>query len=180
MGLPGKKTNSSVNNADMAARICIEYGDFIRGVIRSQVKDEASVEDLFQDFFLSIIIKPIPENMKYVKSYIYRAIINDIIDNARKRKIYQEKIHKYAKFSYKKSINKNNPTNAIINIEETNKMFELIEKLLPHSQAEAITLRYHDDCKLKEVARKMDIDKKSASRYISVGVKKIRDFLQGS
>jgi RNA polymerase sigma factor (sigma-70 family) len=74
-------------------------------------------------------------------------------------------------------INESGPEDAIIETEETEKIFKLIEKCLPHSEARAITLRYMNDFSIKDVAEKMNVDGRTVSRYISVGLKKARQFL---
>ena len=179
MVLPNTKTRKYANSADTAANVFAEYGDFIRMVIRYQVKNDTQVDDLFQDFFLSLVSKPIPIGVRNVKSYLYKAITNDIIDAARRVEKYQKKMRKYAKrFSY--SIDKRTPEKDFIDKEETNKIFETIEMQLRDSEAQAITLRYRHNYDTEEVARKMNVDSSSVRRYVSVGFSKIRQFLINS
>ena len=159
-----------------AAEIITEYSDFIHMVISSQVKNKSRVDDIFQNFFLSLVAKPVPQDVKNIKSYLYRAISNDIVDAARRVEKYQTRMHKYAEcLNY--SVNKSSPENALIEVEQTNKMFKLIEGRLPRSEAQAITLRYRNNYNIKEVAKKMKVNNRSVSRYISVGLSKIRQFL---
>ena len=173
---PTTNTNKYANNVKVAAKIFDEHGDFIRAVIRYHVGNGVQADDLFQDFFLSLIYRPLPKGLQNIRSYLYRAITNDVIDFARKVERSQAIMHRYAK-NFKYSINKSSPENALIEIEETKKMFELIEGRLPHSQAQAVTLRYRNDYNIKGVAKKMDVNSKTVSRYISVGLSKIRQFL---
>lgn len=176
MVLPETKTSSHANRANTAANVFAEYEDFIRMVIRYQVKNETQADDLFQDFFLSLVSKPIPIGVRNVKSYLYKAITNDIIDAARRVEKYQKHMHKYAKcFNY--PIDKRTPENVFIEEEETNKMFEFIEMRLRHSEAQAITLRYRHNYDTKEVAEKMNVNGSSVRRYVSIGFSKIRQFL---
>ncbi len=170
--------NESVlpSNVERAAEIFSEYGDFILAIIRYQVSYDALAYDVFQDFFLSLAAKPIPEGIQNIKSYLYKAITNDIIDAVRRVEKHQAMIHKYAEcLDY--SINKSSPENALIEIEETNKMFKLIEGSLPHSEAQAINLRYRYNYNIKDVAKKMKVNNRTVSRYISVGLSKLRQFL---
>jgi DNA-directed RNA polymerase specialized sigma subunit len=62
----------------------------------------------------------------------------------------------------------------VIDKEETEKMLNLMQKNLSAKEAEAITLRYFNEDKISHVAQKMGIQKRSVSRYISVGLKKVR------
>lgn len=172
----GRNTDKYGKGAELVSEIFVEYGSFIRAVIGSQVKNEAQVDDIFQDFFLSLIYKPVPKGVKNIKSYLYRAIINDIVDAARRAEKYQARIEKYSeKLNY--SINNADHENALIEKEQLDKMFALIKGRLPSSQSLAITLRYKEHHNIKEVAEKMGVNNRSVSRYVSVGLKKVRHFL---
>ena len=165
------------DGVNKAAEIFSEYGDFIYSVIRFQTRNDAQARDLFQDFFLSIAFKPPPSDVQNIKSYLYKAIINDIIDSVRRLDNYHAQVRRYADgFEYLPV--KNKPENVLIDIEETNKMFELIRLRLPRSEAQAITLRYMHGHNIGEVAQKMRVDTRTVSRYISVGLNKIRRFLK--
>ena len=47
--------NNQANRVSIAAKVFGEYGDFIHAVIRCKVRNEAQADDLFQDFFLSLV-----------------------------------------------------------------------------------------------------------------------------
>ncbi len=170
-------TSKCRNNVGLAAEIFAEYGDFIHMVIFSQVKNKARINDIFQDFFLSLVRKPIPQDVKNIKGYLYRAITNDIIDATRRVNKYSYHMHKYSEYP-NHSINKSTPENAFIDIEETNKMFGLIKGRLTNSQYQAMTLRFRTYHSIKEVAEKMGVKSTSVSRYLSIGLKKIRQSLK--
>ena len=175
MALPD--TSKCRNNVGLAAEIFAEYGDFIHMVIFSQVKNKARINDIFQDFFLSLVRKPIPQDVKNIKGYLYRAITNDIIDATRRVERYCNLVHKYSEY-LEHPINNKTPENAFIDEEETNKMFRLIKGRLTNSQYQAMALRYRTDHSIKEVAEKMSVKSTSVSRYLSIGLKKIRCFLK--
>jgi len=169
------KKSSALSNVDHTAEIFSKYGDFIRAVIRYQVGNDAQADDLFQDFFLSLISKPIPTGIQNIKSYLYRAVSNDIVDAARRIEVYENRINKYAE-CLDFSINESKPENALIRKEEINKMFKLIEGRLPHSEAQAIRFRFRNNFSIKEIAKKMHVNSRSVSRYVSVGLSKVRQF----
>ncbi len=176
MALPSTNTNMYENSVLMASELLTEHRNFIRAVIRSQVKNEDQAEDIFQDFFLSLVSKPISPDLQHIKSYLYRAITNDIVDAARRVEKYKTLIHKYIeRLDY--SINKNTPENALIEKEQLDKMFALIKGRVTNSESQAIDLRYRKQHSLKEVAEKMCVNDRSVSRYICVGLRKIRYFL---
>ena len=176
MALPNVNGYSLTKEVERTSRVFAEHGNFIYAVIRSKVKEDTQADDLFQDFFLSLVSKPPPASVKNLKSYLYRAITNDMVDAARRLQNYQARMHKYAERLRYTPCN-GDPEKALISTEEMNRTFELIEKRLRHSEAEAIILRYKDNSSIKEVAEKMGVDSRSVTKYIYKGLKKIRQFL---
>ncbi|MBN1392780.1 MAG: sigma-70 family RNA polymerase sigma factor [Sedimentisphaerales bacterium] len=170
--------NKTVMPDDVArgGEVFSKHGDFIRAVIRYKVKNEVLAEDIFQDFFLSIVSRPIPSGVHNIKGYLYKAIINDIADATRRIEQYKARVNKYIKFS-NFSVYKNEMENALIEEEETKKMFKLIEGRVRRSEARAISLRYRDGYKVKEVAKQMQVERRTVSRYITSGLGKIRKYL---
>ncbi len=160
-------------NTERASQIYFEYGDFIRSIIHTKVNNWEKEEELLQDFFLSLVHKPVPPDVKNIQSYLYRAIINDITDSRRRSERYSSHIQNFEK-KFKITINKSTPENAYINEEQISKMLKLIKEQLPVSCSEAITLRYIKNMSLQEVAKKMNVKTASVSRYISSGVKKLQ------
>ena len=167
-----------VKNVDKAKRIFIEHGDFIYSIIRYKIKDEMEAEDLFHDFFLSLIFKPIPEDIQNIRCFLYRVVSDKTKDAIRRIARYQKRIQRYAQ--HRSNISESRPENAIIDKEETEKMFKLIRRCLLHlppQEAKAVKLRYLNDDRIGNVAEKMGIKPTSASRYVSAGLGKVRQFL---
>jgi RNA polymerase sigma factor (sigma-70 family) len=164
-------------NVGVATEIVSEYSDFIYMVIYSQVKNKSRVDDIFQDFFISLVFKPIPHNVKNIKSYLYKAISNDIVDIQRQMERYKEQIKKYRE-NCDFSINNTLPENALNKEEQMNKMFDLIKGRLTSSQSQAIALRYGTNHTIEEVAEEMGVKRTSVSRYISTGLKRMRQSLK--
>jgi len=179
VALPCAKTKSYTNSVDSAAQIITEYEDFIRLIIRLHIKDENSEEDIFQDFFLSLVANPIPTSIENKKGYIYISILNDVADYKRKQYRNIACTKKYLKKS-KNRINKINPSDALIIDEEKNKMYELIKKQSLGREYDAITLRYRDGYSIQRVAEKMGVQNASVRRYMSKGLKKVRRYLTNS
>jgi RNA polymerase sigma factor (sigma-70 family) len=159
-----------------AARVFAEHSEFIRGVIRYRVRNEAQAEDLFQDFFLTLIVKPLPEGIQNTKGYLYRRIMNNIVNATHRVENYQARIHRYAERG-KYSMTEYSPESELIAAEEMDKMFALIERQLPEREAEAVGLRYKNDLSVPEVASEMHVNNRTVSRYISIGLCKIRQML---
>ena len=114
---PTKNNNGRVN-VEKAARIFDEYGEFIFGVILSKVQDKNLAEDLYQDFFLSLVSRPITPDVRNIKSYLYKSLTNDIIDAGRRTERYHNLKNVYADHT-DYVVNKKRPRNALTNEERT-------------------------------------------------------------
>jgi RNA polymerase sigma factor (sigma-70 family) len=175
----GKETDTQeLWPVKMATRIFEEYGDFIYAMIRYNVKNDSEVDDIFQQFFLSLVHRPIPQNIDNVKSYIYRAIVNDIFDVARRNKSYRVRILKYAQYQ-KPEFYDTDALNIAEKIEQTNKMLGIIEKHLPRHEGQAVIHRYYYGKNICEAAEEMGVSKRSLSRYLCTGLKKLKKLAKG-
>ncbi len=159
-----------------AARIFATYGAYIRAIIRFQAKNQFREDDLYQEFFLSLIRKPVPADVRNVRSYLYQAIRNDIVDSIRRQTTQQEHLEKHAQ-EIRISINNPTPTDAIIFGDERISAFRYLTRQLRHREAEAVTLRYRDDCSIADIASRMGVNKRTVSRYLSAGLKRLRQGL---
>ena len=161
----------ALSNVERATELFDEHGDFIRSIIRFHVGNEPEAEDLFQDLFLSMVARPIPEEVRNIKAFLYKLISDSIKDNFRRINRYKTRIRRYAECHL--HIVENHPATGLIDVEETIKMFDLIERHLPTKEAMAVTLRFRDNFDTGEVAEKMGVKTRSVSRYVSIGLKKI-------
>lgn len=166
----------SAHNIDLAMKVFREHGDFIRSVIRFNIRNEALSEDVFQDLFLFLISKPIPEDVRNVRGFLYRVVSDRAKDAIRRVGRYQARIRRYAEHLRYTAL-EGCPENALIKAEETEKLFESIRKCLPAQEALAVTLRYRNECDVEQLAERMGVESRSVSRYVSVGVKKLRHLL---
>ncbi len=156
-----------------AAKIFDDHGGFIRIVIRSHVQDKDLAEDLFQDFFISLISKPLPRGLRNIKGYLYRAITNDIVDATRRMVKYRAYMREYAERSSRPDSQKT-PRETLQEVEEAEMALELIEKRLPCTEAEAVSLRYLDSHEVKEIAKTMGVANATARAYVNDAIDRIR------
>lgn len=174
--MPSTDADNYRNNVAFASKLFAEHGSFIRAVILSKVKDKVQADDIFQDFFLDLVRKPVAKHIMNIRSYLYRAITNDVVDSIRRRQRYELLIGRYSG-SYDYSINVIGVEDAIITEEEINNVLRIIERQLKSCEFRAVTLRYGKGMSVEEVANIMHIKRRSVSRYVSVGIKKIRQLL---
>lgn len=175
----GENKKNIPKSVRLASEIFDQYGDEIRAMIHYNVKDQTKADDIFQNFFVSIVHKPIPPDIQDVKAYLYRAVTNDVIDDSRQKKCHQDHIKKYAE-CYKHLIVTEDPQNIAIKKEDTKRMFQLIESRLPRREAQVVLQRYGYGFSTKDAAKRMHADKRNVSRYLSAALKKMRDFISQS
>lgn len=159
-----------------AADVYEKFGDEIRAFIHFNVKDKSKADDIFQEFFISIVRKPIPSRLQDIQAYLYRAVTNDVIDLSRQIKNDRNHIQNYAE-CYKNQLNQEDPQKIAIQVESTKKMFQLIESRLPKREAEAVLQRFGRGFSIKDTAEKMHVNERIVSRYLSVALKKMRQFV---
>ena len=160
-----------------AADVCNEYGSFIRAIIRFQSHDRSQEEDLFQEFFLTLIRKPVPADVRNIKSFLYRAVVNHILDSVRARQTYRRAVEKYAKET---RIPINNRVAGNVLIEDTEERNATIAYLARHLQgraAQAFVLRYRDHFSIGEIAARMGVNARTVSRYLSESLRRLRETL---
>ena len=172
----GKNISNIEDSKNAAADIFAEYGDFIYNVICTKASNKAQVDDLYQDFFLSLVSNPVDPDLSNIKGYLYRAITNDIIDASRRTQRYQKIIHNYSNNS-NFTVNESASIDAIDNEGGIEGMFKLARGFLSPTEMQALTLRCRDNCDNDEIAEIMGIKKESVSRYICIGLRKIRQIL---
>ena len=171
-----KEESAVPDNVQRASAIFFTYGGFIRTIIRRKIRDENEVEDIFQDFFISLVSKPVPPEVKDLRGYIYKAVINDIADRTRRVKRYQAMTYRSADFN-KLIVNNPPPEDALIEKEHIDRMIGLVKRRVTKKEFKAIASRYRDNLSMKEAADSMNISNRSVARYVSTGFSKVRKFL---
>jgi len=171
-----ESANLCSDGVSSATEIFAEYGDFIYNIIRYKTQNKDNVDDLYQDFFLSLVSRPVPPGIENIKSYLYRAITNDIIDATRRMERYKTLMNKYAE-NYGSSVNKASSANASLIGRRTDRILSLARGKLSPTKVRALTLRYRNHFSNKDIARKMGVKKESVSKYICVGLKQIQHIL---
>jgi RNA polymerase sigma factor (sigma-70 family) len=163
-------------NVAAAAKVFLDHKDFIRKVICFHIQDEDQADDLFQDFFLSLISNPLPRDIQNIKSYLYKAITNDIIDAIHRREKYRNCIQEYAQHSSRPR-RQTTPLEAVSEKEQASRVFELVKKRLPPTEAQAVYLQYRDSHNAREIAEKMGVGIATVRGYLSEGLSRIRRLL---
>ena len=164
-------------NPEEVSGIYRDNGQFIHKIIRFHLGDSPEVDDVFQSFFLRLLEKPVPKKeVLNQRSYLYRMIANNIVDDVRRTRAYKKHVSRYSTIPYHKSVC--NPCDKLVREEEINSVFNAIEKHLPARTAETLKLRYQEDYSDEQIAQATCVKKKTAIKYISDGLKKLRGILR--
>ena len=167
--------NSRQGDAVAAAiKVFARHGNFVRSVIRLRIHDPARREDLLQELFLKLVLQPIPADVQNVRGYLYRAIINDIVDLARQSENDKRHLKKYAEQTRNSIHKSSSPTAIIEETEEKASIFAYLTKQLRRREAQVVVLRYRDNYSIAEIAAEIGIDRRSVSRYLTSGLRELR------
>ena len=169
-GKNGEDTRSRVRKAK---EVFDKYGEEIRAIIEFNVRDKLKTEDFFQDLFVSVVKNPIPPEIDDVRAYIFKAVANDTVDSIRRAGIHREGVRIYAEY-HKDNQVQEEPQNVVIKAEEVERMFRLIEDHLPPRYAQAMLQCYGDGRKAPCTQPGQKVKKRSVSRYLSEGIRKMR------
>ena len=163
------------NDLERAEKIFADYGKFILSIIQAKIRDLEVVDDLFQDFFLSLVRRPLPSDIKNIKAYLCRSISNDIIDYTRRTK-YKKLETSYDELQYVFAVDSDAEKN-LSNEEQIGKIYKLIDQKLPCGELTAVKLRYKENQEISEIAKHMNITKRSVARYVCAGIRTIREYV---
>jgi len=160
-------------NVQAAAVVFLKYHHEIRTIIKYNVRDESVAEDVYQEFFLSLVSCRLPTGIGNMKRFLYRAITNDVLTMVRRSKRRREHLQTYIQYR-RNGTAENDPGDRIMDNEDRDKVLGVIEKHLHPSEYRAIQGRMRYGRDNEKAARKLGIKKRSYIRYLSVGLKKIR------
>jgi len=164
------------NNRELVADIFERYGAKIYNLIARQVNDYSEIDDIYQQLFLSLIQGQGLSHDHNILGYLFKATTNHVIDAARLKKKYRQQTYRYAEYQRYRTVQES-PQRITIQAEERQKRIKLIEKYLPRHEAKAITDYYIHDHNFPNLAKKMNIKKRTLSRYLCIGLKKVRQLL---
>lgn len=136
------------------------------------VKDISVAEELVQDVFLKVWENPESlEEIKSVKSYLYKSVINSSINYINRQKNIEQHHQKIAADSseeYLMELDEENELVVLLRIE--------IEKLPPQCK-KVFKLNRFERLKYKEIADLLDISERTVENHIANALKVLREAL---
>jgi RNA polymerase sigma factor (sigma-70 family) len=157
-----------------ATQIFNEHSDDIRAIIRYNIRDESIIDDIYQDFFLSLVATNISRPIKNMRSFLYTAITNDIVSMARRVRRRRERLKVYAQEGFWVASEEESPSDQLIRDEEKERILTHLEKHLCPSEFKAVMCRFTEGGDNEKAAERLGIKKRSFLRYLCSALKKIK------
>ncbi len=170
--------NHVTDDSDILMKIYQEFDEFIQSVIRFSARNSEDREDIYQEVFIALSAKSDLDGIQNIKSYLFRLVVNKANEFLR-RKISQElKFKEYLEKQIDKA--ENQPEQELFSAEQMDKAVEMIREYLSEKEAEAVLLRFKYHYDNEQAAQRMNVKKETLIRYVSVGLKKLRQIVKGS
>ena len=169
---------SGENHSRVLAEIYEKYDGFIESVIRFVARNQADREDIYQEVFIVLSPKDNFDEIRNIKSYLYRLVVNKANEFLRRKITGELKFKEYLELQ-SRQIEESDLMHNMLVQDEMDKVVGLVQEFLSKKESEAVLLRfkYHYDDEM--AARKMNVKKETLVHYISTGLKKIRDIIKG-
>jgi len=164
----------SQKRVDLATQIFAEHGPAIRAMIRQHATHKEEEDEVYQNLYLSLVCSPPPQPLANVLAYLNTVIRNDIIDAVRRRKSQQELVSRYAMSQTRDEV-EDAPDDQVTQAEEVERITDLVGKLLPAHEAQAVIERYVYGHSATDVALRMQVKERTIARYTCVGLRRIRE-----
>ncbi len=161
-----------------AAQIYEEHGAFIKKVIEFKVKNKALADDLYQDFFLTLIRKPLPNPVTNIRGFLYNMVTHDILDATRRLMLYRQNMKKYAHHDQFLKRQTADSKESGIASEHVHNMLKNVKIHISPREEQALRLRFQEHCGPVETATRMGVKPQTVNRYVSMGLDKIRQTLE--
>lgn len=159
-------------NIEYVKYIFKKHESFIRAMVRKFSHTTDSAEDFYQDLFVYFCRKGISRDINNMEGFLYRVIYGRSKDLARydfrQRALFSNYAQYYQQLhsSYEEyEIDEN----------ENEQLFDRINKYVTKNEARAIFYRCKQGFSLAEAAEKMGVLPKTITRYVSSGLRKIRE-----
>ncbi|MBN2481598.1 MAG: RNA polymerase sigma-70 factor [Bacteroidales bacterium] len=139
------------------------------------VSDIDLAREIVQDFFVRLYEKRVSISIDVsIKSYLYRSVYNSCINYLNQRNIHE----KHASNIRLESVMEEDVENEIMTIDLQQKIFEIIEEL-PLKCRQIFKMNRFEGLKNEEIARMLNLSKRTVETQISKALKILRTRLSG-
>jgi len=164
----------SQQRVDLATQIFTEHEPVIRTLIRQYVTGPEDEDEVYQNLYLSLVLRPPPQPLLNVPAYLNTVIRNDVIDAVRRRRSQHALVAQYALNQAQGETDAAGPEQRVTQAEEVQRITDLVGRLLPDHEARAVIERYVYGHSTTDVAQHMRVKERTVARYACVGLQRIR------
>lgn len=171
--LPKSDLENPLERVTRATEFFRHYESHIRGIIDFVVSDQHCAEDLYQEFYLALVKKPLPDDIVDVEGYLFKTLLNKAREQRRKTIRYQKMLERYADRREPESQQGDIPE-KVSQQDEVETVMRQAKRILGQREYEVIHMRYCEGQGRQDVGKRLGLKANTISRYIWAGIEKIR------
>ena len=170
----GESQTEVQEGLDRANAFVRQHGDKIWSIIEFVSHGEEWGGDLYQDFYLSLIKKPLPDSIRNMEKYLFRTLVNRAKGVKRREKRRREKIQYIYEQTDADEFVSADTAESVAKNEEVARILQLAKPLLGQREYEVIHLRFYEGRSNQDIGRLLNVKANSIARYLSSGIGKLR------
>lgn len=162
---------NTINDADIE-KIYHQYFDDICTFLNYYTHDRQLIEDTIQDIFVRLWEEKNSINIFYIKSYLYKAARNRILNHLRDEKNRSQLAEEWAVSEIEK-LN----ARECVNMAEFSKQYRQAVSVLPEKCRKIFLMSRESDKTYRDIAEELEISSKTVEAQMSIALKKIKEYI---
>jgi len=164
------------STVEMVGDLFRKHDAAIRTLISRHVRCRHDAEDMYQDLYLRLVHRP-PPHQTHILAYLNKVIRNHATDTARHMISRCGSVSRYAALCKYRTPD-GEPESTLIQIEQTSRIIDVIESVLPPHIAQAILERHLYGRTVNETAVRLSVNERTVAHYCCTGLRKIRQLVE--
>ena len=148
------------------------YSDDLCTFLNYYTHDKQLIEDIIQDVFISLWEERDTINIFYIKTYLYNAARNKVLNSLRDEQNRSLLLERWASRELEKQ-----KARDCINMEEFSSVYQQPINSLPEKCREIFTLSREQNKTYREIAGEKDLSVKTVEAQMSIAIKKVREYI---
>lgn len=148
------------------------YSDSLCTFLNYYTHDKQLIEDIIQDVFISLWEERDTINIFYIKTYLYNAARNKVLNSLRDEQNRSLLLQGWASRELEKQ-----KARDCINMEEFSSVYQQAIDSLPEKCREIFTLSREQNKTYREIAGEKDLSVKTVEAQMSIAIKKVREYI---
>lgn len=148
------------------------YSDDLCAFLNYYTHDKQLIEDIIQDVFISLWEERDTINIFYIKTYLYNAARNKVLNSLRDEQNRSLLLERWASRELEKQ-----KARDCINMEEFSSVYQQAINSLPEKCREIFTLSREQNKTYREIAGEKDLSVKTVEAQMSIAIKKVREYI---